>query len=142
LKGLILSGGKGIRLRPLTRTAAKQLVPVASKPILLYVIENRARAGVADLGIIISPETGDLIKESVGDNSRFGVAITYIPQDQPARLAHAVKTARGVLPRIPRQEGFRTSMAGCTAVAKKYTPTRARLEGGSCGFSTWRTRPP
>ncbi len=97
LKGLILSGGKGTRLRPITHTSAKQLVPVANKPVLFYGIEAMAQAGIDDVGIIIAPETGAEIQAAAGDGSAFGVRLSYIVQDQPLGLAHAVLTAEPFL---------------------------------------------
>jgi glucose-1-phosphate thymidylyltransferase len=97
LKGLVLAGGRGTRLRPLTHTAAKQLVPVANRPILYYVLDNLSEAGVRDVGIIISPESRKAIQEAVSDGSRWAMNVEYIVQEEPRGLAHAVKAARAFL---------------------------------------------
>ena len=96
MKGLILSGGAGTRLRPITHTSAKQLVPVANKPILFYGIEDMAAAGIEEIGIIVG-DTQAEIREAVGDGSAFGVSVTYLPQDAPLGLAHCVLIAREFL---------------------------------------------
>ncbi len=96
MKALVLAGGRGTRLRPLTHTMAKQLMPVANKPILYYALTHLHEAGVKQVGVIISPETGDQIRKALCENP-WGIEFTFILQHEPLGLAHAVKIARPYL---------------------------------------------
>ncbi|MFF8670259.1 glucose-1-phosphate thymidylyltransferase [Streptomyces sp. NPDC015242] len=96
MKALVLAGGSGTRLRPITHTSSKQLVPVANKPILFYGLESIAAAGITEVGVIVGSTAAE-IQAAVGDGSAFGLDITYIPQSEPLGLAHAVLIARSFL---------------------------------------------
>ena len=96
MKALVLSGGKGTRLRPITHTNAKQLVPIANKPILFYAIESIKEAGIKDIGVVVG-DTKEEIKAALGNGSKWGVKITYIEQEAPLGLAHAVKISKGFI---------------------------------------------
>ncbi|REF35085.1 glucose-1-phosphate thymidylyltransferase [Thermasporomyces composti] len=98
MRALVLSGGAGTRLRPITHTSAKQLVPVANKPVLFYGLEAIADAGIREVGIVVGvDQAAEEVKEAVGDGSRFGLDVTFIPQDAPRGLAHAVLISRDYL---------------------------------------------
>ena len=96
MKGLVLAGGKGTRLRPLTHTMPKQLIPVANKPILDYVMDHMRQAHITSIGIVVSPDTGHYIKEAL-DNTCADLDITYILQEKPLGLAHAVQVSHEFL---------------------------------------------
>jgi glucose-1-phosphate thymidylyltransferase len=96
MKALVLSGGAGTRLRPITHTSAKQLVPVANKPVLFYGLESIADAGITEVGMVVG-DTAEEIRAAVGDGAEFGLKVTYIPQEKPLGLAHAVLIARDFL---------------------------------------------
>jgi len=94
VKGLILAGGSGTRLRPLTHTGPKQLIPIANKPNILYCLEDMRDAGIVDIGIILGNNMPEKVRDLLGDGSDFGVNITYIVQGEPRGIAHAVGCAR------------------------------------------------
>jgi glucose-1-phosphate thymidylyltransferase len=122
LKALVLSGGRGTRLRPLTFTLAKQLIPLANKPVLGYVLDQVAETNITQTGIIIAPETGHYVKEYIKDGTEWTFDVTYIPQE-PLGLAHAVKTAKPFL----GKESFIMCLGdnlqgqGLTAIVQKFT---------------------
>ncbi len=129
MKALVLSGGSGTRLRPITHTSAKQLVPVANKPVLFYGLEAIAEAGVTDVGIIVG-DTAPAIQEAVGDGSRFGLKVTYIRQDAPLGLAHAVLVARDFLgdDDFVMYLGDNFIVGGITSMVEEFAATRPEAQ--------------
>ncbi len=121
MKGLILSGGKGTRLRPLTYTSAKQLVPIANKPVLFYGVEAIVAAGIREIGVVVG-DTKEEIQAALGDGSRFGARVTYIEQDAPRGLAHAVLISESFLKGEPfvMYLGDNVIADGITALVDDY----------------------
>ncbi len=101
LKGLVLSGGRGSRLRPLTYTGAKQIVPIANRPVLFYAIENLTQCGIDDITVVVSPETGDQVREALGDGQAFGGRFTFIAQPEPGGIAQAIGLAHEAIGHAP-----------------------------------------
>ncbi|MDO8964774.1 MAG: glucose-1-phosphate thymidylyltransferase [Coriobacteriia bacterium] len=126
MKALILAGGKGTRLRPITFTRAKQLVPVANKPILFYAIEAIRDAGIDEVGVIVG-DTADEVRAALGDGSDWGVSITYIPQDAPLGLAHAVRIAEEFMAGEPF-----VMYLGDNLIADGITPFVDEFRAGGC----------
>jgi glucose-1-phosphate thymidylyltransferase len=126
MKALVLAGGSGTRLRPLTHTSAKQLVPVANKPVLFYGLEAIAEAGITDLGIVVGGSTAAGIKAAVGDGSAFGLQVTYIWQDEPLGLAHAVLISQQYLgdDDFVMYLGDNFIVGGITALVKQFRLSR------------------
>ena len=137
VKALILAGGAGTRLRPITHTRAKQLVPVANKPILFYGLEAIADAGIKEVGIVVG-DTADRGQAAVGDGSEWGLTVTYIPQEAPLGLAHCVLIARDFLgdddfvmylgDNLLKQglRGLRRALRGRAAAGRRPDPRRRR----------------
>ena len=129
MKALVLSGGAGTRLRPITHTSAKQLVPVANKPVLFYGLESIRDAGITDVGIIVG-ETAEEVKAAVGDGSALGIKATYIPQDAPKGLAHAVLIAKDFLQNEPfvMYLGDNFLLGGITSLVNDFSNSNAEAQ--------------
>jgi len=129
MKALVLSGGSGTRLRPITHTSAKQLVPVANKPVLFYGLEDIAAAGVTDVGIVVG-DTAPAIEAAVGDGSRLGIKVTYIRQHAPLGLAHAVLIARDFLgdDDFVMYLGDNFIVGGIAALVEEFAATRPEAQ--------------
>ncbi|MBI4715213.1 MAG: NTP transferase domain-containing protein, partial [Nitrospirae bacterium] len=97
MKALITSGGKGTRLRPITHTSNKHLIPIANKPMIHYAIEAVVEAGIREIGVLYNPDTGAEIREALASGDRWGVKLTYILQERPEGRAHVVKVSRDFL---------------------------------------------
>jgi glucose-1-phosphate thymidylyltransferase len=131
MKALVLAGGSGTRMRPITHSYAKQLVPVAGKPVLFYGLEAIAAAGITEVGVIVG-DTGEEIRAATGDGSRFGLRLTYLPQTRPLGLAHAVAVAREFLADddFVMYLGDNFLIGGITDVVSEF---RGRRRGGAPG---------
>lgn len=127
MKGLVLAGGRGTRLRPITHTSAKQLVPVANKPILFYGLDHLVAAGITDIGIVVG-ETAAEVEAAVGDGSRWGIRVTYLHQPEPLGLAHAVAVARTFLGEddFAMYLGDNMLQEGVSGMVQAFTADRAR----------------
>ncbi len=122
MKGLILSGGKGTRLRPITYTSAKQLVPVANRPVLFRVLDAMVEAGITEIGIVVG-DTAPVIEDAVGNGSAWGAKVTYVHQEAPLGLAHAVKISERFLidDRFVMVLGDNVIEGGITSLVKQFT---------------------
>jgi glucose-1-phosphate thymidylyltransferase len=140
VKALVLAGGAGTRLRPITHTSAKQLVPVANRPVLFYALDAVAAAGIHDVGIVVG-DTEDEIRAAVGDGSAFGLAVTYLRQEAPLGLAHAVTVARERLGDEPfvMYLGDNVLVGGITELVEEFTQA---YDSGDCDATILLTRVP
>jgi glucose-1-phosphate thymidylyltransferase len=129
MKALILSGGRGTRLRPITHTSAKQLLPVANKPILFYGIEAVKEAGIKNVGIVVG-ETKNEIKNAVGGGKKWGINVTYIEQEKPLGLAHAVKISQDFIgdDNFVMYLGDNLIKDGITSLVKEFGKTKPNAQ--------------